>query len=90
MYNAYAVNTLALDSVKCNGCGICTVVCPHAVFAMQDRKAILAHAGRCMECGACGLNCPTDAIRVESGTGCATAMMIAAVRGLPMETGTCG
>jgi len=34
-----------------------------------------------MECGACQLNCPTGAISVESGVGCATAMMIAAIKG---------
>jgi ferredoxin len=90
MYNAYETNTLTLNPDLCNGCNLCTQVCPHAVFAMRNRKAALIHAGRCMECGACQLNCPTGAIRVESGVGCATAMMVAAVRGLPMEAGTCG
>jgi ferredoxin len=41
-----------------------------------------------MECGACQLNCPTDAITVDSGVGCATAMMIAAVKG--KKEPTCG
>jgi len=34
-----------------------------------------------MECGACQLNCPTGAIMVDSGVGCAAAMMMAALRG---------
>jgi len=34
-----------------------------------------------MECGACQLNCPTGAIVVESGVGCASAMMYAALTG---------
>jgi ferredoxin len=90
MYDAYATNTLALDTDKCTGCGICVQVCPHAVFVIQNRKAVLAGAARCMECGACALNCPEDALHVESGVGCATSMIIAALRGLPVEEATCG
>jgi ferredoxin len=89
LYNAYETNTLALDTGKCNGCTLCAQVCPHAVFALKDQKAVIVNGGRCMECGACMVNCPTGAIRVESGVGCAAAMMMAAVRGLPMEAGVC-
>ena len=45
------------------------------------RLAYLVNAQACMECGACQLNCPVNAIRVESGVGCATAMMITALIG---------
>lgn len=34
-----------------------------------------------MECGACERNCPTGAIEVESGVGCATALFYAALTG---------
>jgi ferredoxin len=34
-----------------------------------------------MECGACQLNCPTGAIAVDSGVGCAAAMIASALRG---------
>ena len=27
---------LELDSARCNGCGLCLKVCPHAVFAKND------------------------------------------------------
>jgi Fe-S-cluster-containing hydrogenase component 2 len=40
MFNAYAVNTLALDPAKCNGCRMCVEVCPHAVFVMNGQKAV--------------------------------------------------
>jgi hypothetical protein len=34
-----------------------------------------------MECGACMVNCPTRAIEVDSGVGCAMAMIKAALLG---------
>jgi hypothetical protein len=46
-----------------------------------------------MECGACFLNCPAEAIEVESGVGCAEAMIRAALTGKPEscdEAGCCG
>lgn len=41
-----------------------------------------------MECGACERNCPTKAIRVDSGVGCAAAMIRAALTG--RKEVTCG
>lgn len=43
----------------------------------------------CMECGACQLNCPTEAINVDSGVGCASAMITAALGGQKLEEATC-
>ncbi|MGD2144955.1 MAG: 4Fe-4S binding protein, partial [Anaerolineae bacterium] len=42
----------------------------------------------CMECGACQLNCPVEAISVDSGVGCAAAMIRAALLG--QGEATCG
>jgi NAD-dependent dihydropyrimidine dehydrogenase PreA subunit len=81
MLNAYEVNTLVYNPELCNGCAMCVAVCPHAVFAMQGRKALLVQSQACMECGACQVNCVTGAIGVESGVGCATAMIFAALKG---------
>jgi NAD-dependent dihydropyrimidine dehydrogenase PreA subunit len=81
MFDAYTVNTLVYDEARCNGCGRCAEVCPHAVFVMNGRKAVLAQPAACMECGACSLNCVKGAIGVESGVGCATAMILSALRG---------
>ena len=30
-----SVVTLSLDSTRCNGCGLCLAVCPHAVFRLE-------------------------------------------------------
>ncbi|MBI5304736.1 MAG: ferredoxin family protein [Chloroflexi bacterium] len=81
MFNAYQTTTLQFNPTECNGCGMCYTVCPHAVFNRNGRTITVAHAENCMECGACQLNCPTNAITVDSGVGCAAAMMYAAVTG---------
>lgn len=61
---------LELDKDTCVGCQMCVKVCPHAVFDMHEKKAVIAHADRCIECGACQLNCHGGAIEVTKGTGC--------------------
>ena len=63
------VSTLVLDPDKCIGCTLCTQVCPHNVFEMQDNTASLADYNACMECGACVNNCPSGAILVNPGVG---------------------
>ncbi|MBC8317205.1 MAG: 4Fe-4S binding protein [Desulfobulbaceae bacterium] len=64
------VTTLELNQELCIGCGICLVVCPHDVFVLKDKKALIANKDNCMECNACAVNCPPRAISVESGEGC--------------------
>ena len=75
------VVTLRLDELKCNGCGMCTTVCPHAVFCIGNGKARIADRDACMECGACQRNCPDGAIEVQSGVGCVTAIVKGALSG---------
>ncbi len=69
------VATISLDSDKCNGCGMCVEVCPHAVFALNSKKVDIIDRDGCMECGACAVNCPVAAITVEAGVGCAAAVL---------------
>lgn len=88
MYNAYLTNTLKFNRDLCNDCRMCTSVCPHAVFERNNGRVSLVAPARCMECGACQVNCPTGAIRVNSGVGCATAMIYAAIMG--KKEATCG
>jgi NAD-dependent dihydropyrimidine dehydrogenase PreA subunit len=89
MFNSYVTNTLRYDEKKCVNCGMCSAVCPHGVFASGEKKAALKKPEACMECGACQLNCPTEAITVDSGVGCASAMIRAALRGQKLEEATC-
>ena len=64
------VVTLAFDEEKCIGCGVCMTVCPHAVSSMNGDKHV-----RIADRGACALNCPTGALTVNSGVGCAAAVI---------------
>jgi len=75
------VVTLTLDDSKCDGCGLCVTVCPHSVFAVQQRRARIVDRDACMECGACAKNCPSEAIAVESGVGCVAAIIKGALSG---------
>lgn len=68
------VATLRLDPSKCTGCLRCLDVCPHAVLAASDGKAAIADRDACMECGACSRNCPSGALSVQAGVGCAYAV----------------
>jgi len=79
MFNAYMTNTLRYDPELCINCEMCSAVCPHGVFAPDDYAVRLVRPTACMECGACQVNCPTGAITVDSGVGCAAAMIYAAL-----------
>ena len=75
------VVTLQLDPDRCVGCGMCVEVCPHGVFVLAEKQARIEDRDACMECGACARNCPVEAISVEAGVGCATGVIMGALRG---------
>jgi Fe-S-cluster-containing hydrogenase component 2 len=87
MRGSYSDNTLRYDEERCTACGFCWTVCPHGVFEDGGDAARLAAQARCIECGACALNCPSGAITVDSGVGCASALIMAALTG---REPTCG
>ncbi|ACL16383.1 mercury methylation ferredoxin HgcB [Methanosphaerula palustris] len=89
IFDSYSENTLAYDSEQCVNCGACSTVCPHRVFTPGKKAAILTTPAACMECGACQVNCPTGAITVESGVGCASALIRVALTGKGEETCDC-
>lgn len=69
------VVTLKLNADRCTGCGRCIEVCPHNVFELKDKKAVMINRDFCIECGACEKNCPFYAIEVSPGVGCASAII---------------
>ncbi len=85
----YLANVATLNYVadRCAGCGRCVEVCPQGVFVMQDKRAVITDRDRCMECGACARNCEFGAIAVDSGVGCASALINSMLTGGPP---TCG
>ena len=70
------LNTLEYDEDKCTGCKMCTIVCPHRIFQMAGKKAVVKDKSKCIECGACMRNCPANAISVQAGPGCAAAVLL--------------
>jgi NAD-dependent dihydropyrimidine dehydrogenase PreA subunit len=83
------ISTLKVDHARCTGCGTCKEVCPHGVFALEKKKAIITDLDACMECGACSMNCPARAIAVQQGVGCAYAILNGMLKGTAPVCG-CG
>ena len=80
--------TLKYDESKCNGCKMCVEVCPRAVLEMQGKKAAVVDKDACIECGACMVNCAQGAFSVDTGPGCAAAVIGSMVSG--KKTTECG
>jgi len=83
------VATLELDPDKCTGCGMCVMVCPHAVFEIEDARARIVDRDACIECGACALNCKPGAVTVDAGVGCAAAIIQGKLKGTEPTCGCC-
>ena len=79
----YLANVASIQVVpeKCTGCGMCLEVCPHNVFTLKDKKAVIVDRDGCMECGACALNCAFGALSVDKGVGCAAAIINSIIYG---------
>jgi NAD-dependent dihydropyrimidine dehydrogenase PreA subunit len=88
----YLSNTATLELLpeRCTGCGRCLEVCPHGVFALKNRKAVILDKDRCMECGACTNNCAFGALRVDKGVGCAAAIITSIITGREPSCGCSG
>jgi len=69
------VATLRFQEERCTGCGMCLTVCPHEVLIPNNGKVRVQNRDACMECGACSRNCPTGAVTVRSGVGCAAGVI---------------
>lgn len=51
-----------IDMDKCNGCGLCTCVCPQAGLAMSRNKVAFIGGEKCTWCGMCEAVCASGAI----------------------------
>jgi len=75
------VVSLQLFEENCSGCGRCTEVCPRGALGIRDKKVFCLDIDLCMECGACMKNCAFDAITVNAGVGCASAIINSMITG---------
>lgn len=75
------VSTLQYSADKCAGCGRCVEVCPHGIFGMENKRAVISDRDLCMECGACVQNCEFGALSVNYGVGCAAAIINSMITG---------
>ena len=75
------VVSLEFFSDLCVGCGMCIQVCPHGVFALENKEAVILYRDQCMECGACAGNCAFGALNVNKGVGCAAAVINGMISG---------
>lgn len=83
------VVTLEYSEAQCTGCGRCVEVCPREVFELVERKVRVVNRDQCIECGACAGNCAFDALAVQSGVGCAAAMIDGLLRTGDPDKGCC-
>ncbi|MEW5814885.1 MAG: mercury methylation ferredoxin HgcB [Spirochaetota bacterium] len=84
------VVTLQYFPEKCSGCGRCIEVCPRNVFTLENRKAVITDRDLCIECGACQNNCQFGALSVNSGVGCAAALINSLITGGEPSCGCSG
>jgi ferredoxin len=54
------------------------------------KKAQIIDLDGCMECGGCATNCPTEAITVTPGVGCAAYIIQKWLKGTKLESITRG
>lgn len=52
-----------VDEEKCNGCGVCSVICPLKVVSLGSGKAVIDEE-LCDGLGACVRKCPQEAMRL--------------------------
>jgi pyruvate formate lyase activating enzyme len=46
---------------RCDGCGVCVEVCPHAALTIPAAGVVSFDPGACDQCGDCRAGCPLDA-----------------------------
>ncbi len=58
--------SVAIDNMKCVGCGRCSLVCPGNLIILcgdsGERKARIRDPKDCWSCASCVKECPVDAI----------------------------
>ncbi|MBD3170322.1 MAG: 4Fe-4S dicluster domain-containing protein [candidate division Zixibacteria bacterium] len=68
---ASAKGRIEVDHVRCKGCELCIIACPHDVLALSDTfsangyyPAEMVKPEKCTGCKLCAIACPDVAIEV--------------------------
>lgn len=59
------MDSVVIDEKICNGCGLCSAVCPHRLLREENGK-VIADPDSCMMCGHCQAVCPVGAVQVSA------------------------
>ncbi len=56
-----------INKQLCDGCGLCTAICPLDVYFGSKRKEVptVSYPYECWHCNACVIDCPRDAIKLR-------------------------
>ena len=62
---------IEIDELRCKGCGLCTIACPHSLIKVSEHiniqgytPAVMTAQEKCTGCALCAEICPDDAILV--------------------------
>jgi electron transfer flavoprotein alpha subunit len=55
---------IKIDTLRCTGCGACTLICPAGVLMVEDDMKCHVSEG-CTSCGLCLDSCSWQAITLE-------------------------
>ncbi len=62
---------IEIDLLRCKGCGLCTIICPHKIVVMSEQVNAFGHhpasapdQNKCTGCALCAEICPDVAISV--------------------------
>ena len=62
---------IEIDEMRCKGCGLCTIACPHNLIQLSDHitlqgytPAVMSDQESCTGCALCAEICPDVAIMV--------------------------
>jgi NAD-dependent dihydropyrimidine dehydrogenase PreA subunit len=62
--------SVAVDTEKCNGDGVCVDLCPVSVFELKEiagvegKKSVVVNNDACIACRACEIQCATQCIKI--------------------------
>jgi heterodisulfide reductase subunit A len=68
---------VSINSVKCNGCGICVGICPYEALSLDTEEGVaVVNEVLCEGCGTCAAACPSGAAQLRNLTDAQIAKML--------------